>query len=96
MNTDDPPEKKLEPDEPVICFCLDRTEAEIRDAVARLGLGTFEEVAAAVLAGTGCTACRPDIETILGELQRLGEPELQEIVDGEQQGEASAEVHPSR
>ena len=49
----------------MVCTCLHRTEAEISDAVARLGLETFEDVAAAVLAGSGCTTCRPEIETIL-------------------------------
>ena len=90
MNTDHFPEK-LPDGETVVCACLHRTEAEIRDAVARLGLETFEDVAAAVLAGSGCTTCRPEIEAILratpAETQGSGEPgDLPENVDGESAG----------
>ena len=90
MNTDHLPEK-LPDGETVVCACLHRTEAEIRDAVARLGLETFEDVAAAVLAGSGCTTCRPEIETILraipAETQGPAEPgDLPENVDGESAG----------
>ena len=94
MNTDHLP--ATQPDgETVVCACLHRTEAEIRDAVARLGLDTFEDVAAAVLAGSGCTTCRPEIETILrairDETQRPGEPgDLPENVDNKSAGAPAA------
>ena len=84
----------------MVCTCLHRTEAEISDAVARLGLETFEDVAAAVLAGSGCTTCRPESETILEATLRAVPEEIQAIpqerdpgdrpenVDGEQAGAA--------
>ena len=61
----------------MVCACLHRTEAEIRDAVASLGLETFEDVADAVLAGSGCTTCRPEIEAILGAISRANSQETQ-------------------
>ena len=72
MNTDHLSGEQSDRGETVICACLHRTEAEIRSVVARLGLETFEDVAAAVLAGSGCTTCRPEIETILGEVRQAG------------------------
>ena len=71
MNTDHLSGKPTDRRETVICACLHRTQAEIHDAVARLGLETFEDVAAAVLAGSGCTTCRPEVEAIL-EAARQG------------------------
>ena len=66
--------KELKSDNVIICSCFERSAAEIRDAAVRLGLTTFEELAAAILAGAGCTTCRPEVETILQELEGLREP----------------------
>lgn len=65
MNTHQLPEEEPRESEAIVCACFQRTEAEIRDAIERLELATFEEIAAAVLAGAGCTTCRPEIEAIL-------------------------------
>ena len=67
MNTHQLPEEQRH-GETVVCACFDRTEAEIRDIVERLELATLDDVAAAMLAGSGCTTCRPEIETILLEV----------------------------
>ncbi len=61
--------QELNPDNALVCACFAWTEAKLREAVARLGLTTFEEVATTLLAGSGCTTCRPDVEAILEELE---------------------------
>lgn len=89
MNSDDRAGKRTDSDETVVCWCLDRTAAEIRDVVERLDLETFEELAAAFLAGSGCTSCRPEVESILVEVREPGATGvLQENVDGEQAPDA--------
>lgn len=91
MNTDHLPGKPTDHDDTVICACLHRTEAEIREAVARLGLETFEDVAAAILAGSGCTTCRPEVEAILEESPEPGEPAPPpENVDDDQRAASAA------
>lgn len=89
MNSDERPGKQTDAGETVVCSCLDRTAAEIRDAVERLELETFEELAAVFLAGSGCTSCRPEVESILTEFQAPGTTvALQEDVDSEQAQDA--------
>jgi NAD(P)H-nitrite reductase large subunit len=85
MNTGDCSGKASASGEHVVCACLHRTRAEILGAAQGFGLETFEKLAVAMLAGSGCSSCRPDVEVILRELQRLGEPAAPaESIDGDQ------------
>ena len=52
-----------------ICHCFGKTRAEIRADVLRLSLKTAEDVARSVLAGAGCSLCRPQVEAVLEELR---------------------------
>jgi len=49
----------------LVCHCLQVTEAELRDAIARCQLQTIREVACATGAGDGCTACHRLIQQYL-------------------------------
>jgi NAD(P)H-nitrite reductase large subunit len=52
----------------VVCYCFGRTGDEIRTLAARKGWRTVGEVSLHLLAGAGCTLCRPEIEAILASL----------------------------
>ena len=55
--------------EETVCHCYGKTRAEIRADVLRLSLKTAEDVARSVLAGAGCSLCRPQVEEVLEELR---------------------------
>lgn len=58
------------PKSPIVCDCLQVTEAELLSAVREEGLQTVKEVVACTGAGEGCTACHPLIRDYL-ERERL-------------------------
>jgi NAD(P)H-nitrite reductase large subunit len=53
----------------LVCHCFVKTAAEIRADIIQLRLQTADDVARSLLAGNGCTLCRPDIERILTEVR---------------------------
>jgi NAD(P)H-nitrite reductase large subunit len=54
----------------VVCYCFGRTGDEIRAHAARGGWRTVGDVSLHLLAGAGCSLCRPEIEAILASLLR--------------------------
>ena len=49
----------------IVCVCLQVTERQLREAVERSGVQTVCELIRATEAGTGCTACHPQLESCL-------------------------------
>jgi bacterioferritin-associated ferredoxin len=49
----------------VVCRCLQVTETELREAIARCQLQTIRDVACSTGAGDGCTACHRTIQQFL-------------------------------
>ncbi len=54
--------------ETVVCHCYGRTAEEIRQAAAKSGLTDSQQIADAILAGAGCTLCRPLVDDILQDI----------------------------
>lgn len=59
---------------PIICDCLQVTEARLARAIKEEGLRTVKEVSACTGAGEGCTACHPLIRTYLEKLKETTPP----------------------
>ena len=55
--------------DPPICTCVGCSASELRSAIRRGGFTSFEAVAAELLAGTGCTTCRPEVERLIVEVE---------------------------
>ena len=58
------------PEDPrrLICRCIGVSSTRILECVREKGLRTVEEVGEAILAGTGCSTCQPEIEELLADL----------------------------
>jgi NAD(P)H-nitrite reductase large subunit len=56
-----------QPEDPrrLICRCIGVSSTRILECVREKGLTTVEEVGQALLAGTGCSTCQPEIEELL-------------------------------
>ncbi len=57
------------PEDPrrLICRCIGVSSTRILKCVNEKGLTTVKEVGEAILAGTGCTTCQPEIEELLAD-----------------------------
>jgi bacterioferritin-associated ferredoxin len=54
----------------MVCLCHGVSERRVRREIER-GAGTVEQVGQACRAGTCCGGCRPTIESLLAEPQRV-------------------------
>lgn len=58
-----------QPEDPrrLICRCLGVSSTRILECAREKGLTTVEEIGQALLAGTGCSTCQPEIEELLAD-----------------------------
>lgn len=52
----------------LICRCIGISSTRILECVREKDLTTLKEVGEAILAGTSCTTCQPEIEELLSDL----------------------------
>ena len=55
----------------VVCTCFGVTDKELREVIEENGLTTVEQVTNFTKAGGGCGGCIPDIEVLLGEINKV-------------------------
>jgi bacterioferritin-associated ferredoxin len=60
-----------EPDDPVVCKCLNVTESQVRLAIAAFGAKSIGDLGRFTGAGTGCTCCHSALRQILAQYRKV-------------------------